>query len=556
MLKDSSPHAYLLSNLQPQKASPMTRHRTTRREFVAGAASTIARLAVANEILSKSLAAEGGVPASNPMSGLDLPWTDRLAWGRAIDISTVAGDGWDERLEQAQQTLSAGGGVVYFPPGLYEFRHGILSRDRIILRGADPAGATSAHDAGYAPFTRLEFPRYQPQLSGEGTAVETAFKGITLADPATASNCGLVNLSINRGHIHLGESEDHRVGSNRFVFGCTLQNAAVATPVVPDLTIGQHAWQRYTHGHWAAIDIKADRGALAANNRLIKSTDSFAMPGYVVLDRGKDAEPVALEVVFDYDNRPGIKVNHYCVGAPGGEEPSGTPESHPWGFRKGTVIRDNYVYSTGRTAIGFSGDGTECINNVIRFEKDVWRPTNEGRRMTSGSSTNDNRAVEMRGWRWRVEENDYEVHRNWAADRKYHINDGEGLMHENHCNAAILDSRLVNNRGNAYLSLYKTGGIDGLRVEGNEIRVEPRIKEGLNQAVAIFVDADHSPEHHGACRRVSILGNTTAGGILLGGDPSEKNIIQGNRNIEGTAVIRKRAQASIEDNAGYEVVEP
>jgi len=36
---------------------------------------------------------------------------------------------------------------------------------------------------------------------------------------------------------------------------------------------------------------------------------------------------------------------------------AGTPESHPCGFRKGTVIRDNDIYCTGRTAISFTGDG-------------------------------------------------------------------------------------------------------------------------------------------------------------------------------------------------------
>ena len=77
----------------------------------------------------------------------------------------------------------------------------------------------------------------------------------------------------------------------------------------------------------------------------------------------------------------------------------------------------------------------------------------------------------MRGWRWVVDGNDYQVHRNWAFDRKYKINDGEGLMHEDHVNSTIHDSVLTNNRGNTYLSLYKTAGIDGLLVEGNDIRL-------------------------------------------------------------------------------------
>ncbi|HEX41702.1 MAG TPA: hypothetical protein ENN81_06525 [Phycisphaerales bacterium] len=87
----------------------------------------------------------------------------------------------------------------------------------------------------------------------------------------------------------------------------------------------------------------------------------------------------------------------------------------------------------------------------------------------------------------------------WAADHKYRINDGEGLMHENHCNAHIKDSRLVNNRGNAYLSLYKTGG------------------------------------------------------ILIKGDPASNNVVKGNVNSGPAAPLRNQANATLQDNTGYQV---
>ena len=48
-------------------------------------------------------------------------------------------------------------------------------------------------------------------------------------------------------------------------------------------------------------------------------------------------------------------------------------------------------------------------------------------------------------------------------------------MHENHCNSAIIDSVLRGNRGNAYLSLYKTGLIDGLVVAENDVRFPNRL---------------------------------------------------------------------------------
>lgn len=220
-------------------------------------------------------------------------------------------------------------------------------------------------DSQYALATRFEFPKYEPSFSGSGTSIDTAFKGIYLEDPAEASNCGVVNIAINRGHVHFNESEGHRAGSNRLVCGCVMTNAAVADPRIPDTSIGQHAWQRYTKWHYSAIHVMSQENVLVANNRLAPSTDSFVMRGYVVRRHGvhrkkEDRGATEYDVLFDYDNRPGITVNDYCIGAPGGEEPSGTPQTRPWGFRRGAVIRDNYIYSTGRTAIAFTGDGAIC----------------------------------------------------------------------------------------------------------------------------------------------------------------------------------------------------
>jgi hypothetical protein len=246
-------------------------------------------------------------------------------------------------------------------------------------------------------------------------------------------------------------------------------------------------------------------------------------------------------------------VNHYSLGGAGGMGPDGTPETHPFGFRTGTVIADNFIFNTGRMGLGFSGDGVQCLRNTIRIPDDIWRPTATGTQLTGGASTNDNRAIEMRGWRWIVSGNDYEVHRNWAFDRKYKINDGEGLMHEDHANSTILDSVLTNNRGNTYLSLYKTAGIDGLLVEGNEIKLGDG-KQTIASGAAIFVSADRTKDRFPA-KRVSILKNTLAGGgILLSGDPSEKNVVKGNKYVgEGKAPITLKAEADVSDNEGFEV---
>ncbi|MBN1442622.1 MAG: hypothetical protein JXA90_07935 [Planctomycetes bacterium] len=521
-----------------------------RREFLRGAVAVGAAPCLGALLLPRASRASP-VPRADPAAHLSLAWTKLLPWERAVDISKVEGRSWEERLERAQKELSAqGGGVVYFPAGTYEMRESIRLADGIILRGADPEGATSAHDAAYDPPAKLVFPRYEPKLSGDGAPIDKAFRGIYLESPERGSGCGVVNISLNRAHVHFAESPEHKLGSNRLVVGCVLRNAAVADERVPDGTIGQKPWQRFTKWHHPAVSVVAHENVLLANNRFVPSDDSFLMKGYAMKARriaGRTSPVIEYDVLFDYDFRPGLASGGYCIGAPGGEEPSGTPETHPWGFRRGIVIRDNYVYSTGRNAILFAGDGVLCANNVIRIQKDVWRPTHTGRDESSGSSTTDTRAVQMRGWRWRVEGNDYEVWRNWCSDHKYHINDGEGLMHENHCNSHIVDSYLIGNRGNAYLSLYKTGGIDGLVVEDNDIRVD--------RGLAIFVEADHDKQRRGHCRNVTIARNTTAGGILIAGEPASGNVVRGNRNVGARAPLRNRAKARLEENEGYEVTE-
>ena len=521
----------------------------TRREFILRSSAASAMLAA----WPGSRLFAGDEPIDDPLGELKLSWTGSLKWQRVIDVARAPGESIDEKLANAQVMLAMnGGGVAFFPAGTYRFRESIKLLDGVVLRGVAPQSVTSAHNDKYSLTTKFEFPKFEPSFEGDGTSIVSAFKGIVLAEPATASNCGVVHIDINRGHIHFEDdgSDEHNAGRNRVVFGCILRNAAVADPAVPNLKIEQLGWQRFTHRHHAAIDVKASENILVANNRLPKSgDDNFTMNGFVLLDPKK--QPTTFDgIVFDYDNRPGLYVNHYGIGGAGGSGPDGTPETHPYGFRKGTVIRDNFVFNTGRMGIGFCGDGVVCSNNVIRIPDDIFRPTATGQQLTSGSSTNDNRAIEMRGWRWVVDGNDYEVHRNWASDRKYKINDGEGLMHEDHVNSTVQDSVLTNNRGNAYLSIYKTAGIDGLRIEGNDIRLGDG-RQSIAKSTAIFAVADRNSGRF-PCRNVTIVNNTVAGGgIAIAGSPAEKNVIRGNKCVGEAALIKNDAAAKVEANDGF-----
>jgi hypothetical protein len=507
-------------------------------------------------------------PTNDPAAHLKLPWTGKLKWDTVVDASALPGDTADAKFAAAQEAvLAKGGGVVYFPAGTYAFTKDIVLKGGVILRGADPVGVTDAKQDGYDPPTKFEFPKYVPKFEGTGTPIDTAFMGIKVSDPAADSDCGVVNVSINRGHIHFADAPvrdkdgdkltDAKAGRNRIVFGCVLRNAAQADPAVPDAKIGQHPWQRHTYRFGSAVEVRVSENALVANNRMPKSgDDDFTHPEYVLPGKKKgETETLRNKVVFDYDNRPGIAVNDYGIGGQGGQGPDGTPETHPWGFRKGLVIRDNFIYCSGRCAITFTGDGVYCGFNVIRFPEGVVRYTTTGRNGVAGSGTNDNRAVQMRGWRWTVEGNDYVVHRNRAGDTGYLINDGEGLMHEDHVNATVKDSKLINNKGNTYISIYKTAGIDGLVMQGNDIRLGDG-KQTIASGAAIYVVADRNSGRY-ECRNVSIVGNTTAGGgILIAGSPAENNVVKDNRHIGDTpAPLRNFAAAKLENNANYEVLD-
>ncbi len=491
-------------------------------------------------------AALAAPPTDNPAARYRLPWTDRLPWKRVVSLAQCDGATDAERLQDAQRRLGDAGGVIYFPPGDTTFPDDITLKDHILLRGAPPVGATDARDERFTLPSRITFPRYRPVFTGEGTPKASAFKVIRLERPESASGCGVVNLAINRGRIVMAEGDDHAVGKNRLVLGCILTNAVDIAKRVPDLAAGQRPWQRFTEWHAAAIQVASGENALIARNRLPEGQpDDFTMDGYILKDRASGPRAVN-GVVFDTNNRPGIDLNGACLGGAGGSPPEGTPQTHPWGFRRGGVLRDNYIYATGRTAIAFTGDGTVCQGNVIRFRPNVTRWTNTGVDVAYGSSTNDNRAVQMRGWRWTVADNDYLVYKNRLAGSPYSFNDGEGLMHEDHCNSIIRDSRLLRNKGNAYLSLFRTAGIDGLLVEGNDISTDGGIE-------AIYVDADRTGARF-PCRNVIIRNNVTRGsGILIRGEPASRNRVEGNRHEGDGGSLTNAAHAVLRGNIGYTV---
>src|SRR5438128_847251 len=111
--------------------TPMRNHRLRRRNFIK---STFVLTTAGLWLPEVARAAPS--PNSNPLRSMSLAWTDKLRWDAVVDITTMArvGEFWDERLNQAQEVITAkGGGVVFFPAGKYLFREDIHLQSGVIL---------------------------------------------------------------------------------------------------------------------------------------------------------------------------------------------------------------------------------------------------------------------------------------------------------------------------------------------------------------------------------------------------------------------------------------
>ncbi len=120
-------------------------------------------------------------------------------------------------------------------------------------------------------------------------------------------------------------------------------------------------------------------------------------------------------------------------------------------------------------------------------------------------------------------------------------------MHEDHCNSTIIDSYLLNNRGNSYLSLFHVGEINGLYIEGNDISV------GYNIQDIYVATPRHKQPGDFPIRNVTIVKNIThSNGIRVYGYPSEKVVVKDNKHIgEKPGVILNEANAELNNNVNY-----
>ncbi|MEL0589892.1 MAG: hypothetical protein U1V55_07915 [Planktothrix rubescens PR222] len=470
------------------------------------------------------------------------PWANKIQWNCVYNIKYFSGSNLVEQFNAARDAaFNHGGGVVYFPSGTYVFNDSIKLKSGVVIRGETPA-IKSAKANNYNPPSKLVFPKYEPQLSGDGTPNETAFKSIQTLTPNQDSNIGIINLDINRASINIIGDLDNSKSSNIIIFGVRSNNVAKPDPQVPKLEF-QNPWQRYSHRFASNIELTGYENILVANNRINDNiTDNYEQPGYQL--QSKDKKTILTyqdgsKVPFNYSNHYGIVVNR--GGKQGGFKLAGNPTNEPGLFRKGIVIRDNWVYHTMRVGIHAAGDGLIIQNNDIQDQANKqWWTDPTGTREATGAVTLENRGIDFSGWNVLIEGNNYQVYRHKIGDTKYLSVDGEGILMQECCGGTTVKNVMIkNNQGNAYIGLYKVQEINHATIENNQI---------LGSDIFVMADTNNQPYR---MNQVKIINNQVSGNILakasLGGQGNE---ISGNRGNQG-GKLEYSCSIEVNNNSGF-----
>ncbi|WP_017715290.1 glycosyl hydrolase family 28-related protein [Kamptonema formosum] len=501
--------------------------------------------------LSPSCGSPTGGPADNPIAAKygssAYPPAGRIKWNCVYNIRDFKGSSMVERFNSARDAAAAaGGGVVYFPAGTYNFTDSISLKNGVVIRGETPA-VKDAKSSAYAPLAKLVFPKYEPKLSGSGTPNETAFKKILTAEPNRDSNIGIVNVDVNRAGISWEGDADAGQNKNIIVFGIRNNNVAEPDPRVPDTSF-QEPWVRYSYRFGANLKINASENVLVANNRINDAiTDSYEQPGYKVKAlKGNEIITYSegSKVPFHYGNHYAIVVNR---SKSGGYSLAAGPQTEPGLFRKGIVIRDNWVYHTMRVAIQASGEGLVIQDNQIKDEsRKQWWTDPTGTQQPQGAVTLENRAIDWSGWNVRIEGNSYEVYRHQVMDSRYLSVDGEGILIQECCGGTtVRGASISKNQGNSYIGLYKVPEIRNVRIADN------KLLSNITNTPLIYVVADTNNSAH-SMEGVRIEGNTVSGDILAKASAGGSGNAIRNNAGNNSGAIEASCHVAVSGNSGFQ----
>ncbi len=526
-------------------------------------------------------------------------WTDSLHWDNVYNFlehggdTSVSADNTMALNRLSQKIAQQGGGTVFFPKGTYRFADNVYLADGVIWRGEKPK-QSDAKKPNFNPPSKLLFPKYIPEFKGNGTLNTTAFKHISTHDPLNDSNIGLIYLDINRAGIELKGAQllpdskfdptpykaigKPRYGSNRniLIYGIRNNNVAKPAPNIP--ANFQHAWQRWSYRFVHNIEIQAIENVLVANCRINdEPTDDFEQPGYLAKDPYKQDSIHILkahQAVFRYTDHYGIFVNKDRLVDGFGIK----PKHNPGMFRRGVVIRDNWVFNTMRVKIYASGKNMIIKDNVLRDRK--------GKRHwldRSGEAlSNFNETLECRGIDWGgedvlIEGNDIQVY----PQLRWHYNDsnsidGEAILVQECCGGTYVNGLTVrDNKMNSYIGLWKMRDIKNVKIVDNTIQMD---FQHIAQSPLIYVNADVTarnwlkPGQTGSFRadNIEITGNRLDTDIHIipvyhrahiffrGTAGTSKVVIKNNHPLDstknGVILVTTPDSITLKNNDGFKVV--
>ncbi|MFB2920076.1 O-antigen ligase family protein [Aerosakkonema funiforme] len=480
------------------------------------------------------------------------PWTNNIKWNCVYNIKDFPGETILDRYNKARDAAVAnGGGVVYFPAGIYQFTDNLYLKDGVVIRGETPS-LSDAKSTNYNPTTKFIFPKYEPKLSGSGTPNSTAFKKILTTSPNTDSNIGIINVDINRAGIYLLGDVDVVRSKNIIIYGIRSNNVADPIPNVPDRSY-QSPWLRYSHPFAANIKITADANVLVSNNRLNDAiTDNYDQPGYQIKafdNKSTITYTEGWKVPFHYGNHYGIVVDR--TKAEGIEldfEPAADPNAEPGLFRKGIVIRDNWIYHTMRAAIRAAGDGLVIKDNQIKDQPNKqWWTNPWGNGLPIINVTYENRAIDWAGWNVLIQGNRYEVYRHQLLDTKNYSVDGEGILIQECCGGTQINGVFITeNEGNSYIGLYKTPYVKNVEITRN------KLLSNVTDTPLIYVSADTNNGIH-AMENVRIEDNVINGGVMSRASKGGSgNTIKNNTGSPG-GFLKYSCHVAVEGNNGFKL---
>lgn len=528
-------------------------------------------------------------PTDNPYAvKYNVPdhWTRYFKWTTVLDASQVSGllnsGAVDSAvLANTMQQLSAnGGGVLYFPAGIYTFNSSVELPSGIILRGETPA-VTSALDTNFAPPTQFRFPHYVPTLSGNGTPNSTAFK--TIGGVANAQNLGLVYLDIDGAsiaiHPHSWQLENTRRGStynpvdvnaNVLVFGIRSNNTATPDPATPSACQVNNGggWQRWVWSFSANIDLFVSANGVVANCRMNDNPSmTFNQPGYFYGD-GANCTPSTLcnnmatdgsHARFDVTAHYAVVVNRAKINKSGpGSGNFGTGPNGPWGihawitygepdtepylFVPGNEVRDCWLFKTNRIGIQAAGTGLKVLNNKIldRIGKEVWISPNGTRCNTNNAATFENRGIDISGWDVQVSYNNVMVEQAQIRDSPFPTVDGEGILVQECCGGSsvkdyVITHNLMQRGHTGYIGLWAMRDIYNTRIDSNDLNCEPIILWADYAGTPIYFKIQNS----------SIKGNTDVANIGARGTAGGANLIIDNNEGCNGAYVEAPCYATI-----------